>query len=90
MKSSTIVMEKQCTLNCPIESSFRELSVCCLRSVTPAEIVDAIFQQTGRQLDRKDVELPDMPSLGTYQASIKLHPEVTGSFNVVVQREKNT
>ncbi len=57
--------------------------------MTPAEIVDAIFQQTGRQLDRKDVELPDMPSLGTYQASIKLHPEVTGSFNVVVQREKN-
>ncbi len=58
-------------------------------SVTPTEIVEAIFQQTGRQLDKKDVELPEISTLGTYQASIKLHPEVSGNFNVVVQREKN-
>ena len=67
---------------CP-EGSF---GVC---SVTPTEIVDAIFQQTGRQLDKKDVELPEITHLGTYQASIRLHPEVNGVFNVVVQREKN-
>jgi len=58
-------------------------------SVTATEIVEAIFQQTGRQLDKKDVELPEISTLGTYQASIKLHPEVSGNFNVVVQREKN-
>lgn len=61
----------------------------CMCSVTPTEIVEAIFQQTGRQLDKKDVELPEISTLGTYQASIKLHPEVSGNFNVVVQREKN-
>ncbi len=60
-----------------------------MRSVTPAEIVDAIFQQTGRQLDKKDIELPEISTLGTYPASIRLHPEVSGVFNVVVQREKN-
>ena len=60
-----------------------------MRSVTPTEIVDAIFQQTGRQLDKKDVELPEITHLGTYQASIRLHPEVNGVFNVVVQKEKN-
>jgi large subunit ribosomal protein L9 len=60
-----------------------------MHSVTSQEIVDAIFQQTGRKLERKDVELPDVSTVGTYQASIRLHPEVLGTFNVVVQREKN-
>ena len=59
-------------------------------SVTSTEIVDAIFQQTGRQLDKRDVELPEITHLGTYQASIRRHPEVNGVFNVVVQREKNS
>lgn len=58
-------------------------------SVTTAEIVDAIFKQTGRELDKKDIELPEISKLGTYTASIRLHPEVVGTFNVVVQREKN-
>ena len=57
--------------------------------MTTQEIVDAIFQQTGRQLEKKDVELPEISTVGTYQASIRLHPEVLGTFNVVVQREKN-
>ncbi|KAK9908132.1 hypothetical protein WJX75_003058 [Coccomyxa subellipsoidea] len=58
-------------------------------SVTTAEIVDAIFQQTGRELNKKDIELPEITSLGTFPATIRLHPEVIGTFNVVVQREKN-
>ena len=58
-------------------------------SVTTQEIVTAIFQQTGRNLDKKDVELPEITETGTYPASIRLHPEVLGTFNVVVQREKN-
>ncbi|CAL8469355.1 g8896 [Coccomyxa elongata] len=58
-------------------------------SVTTAEIVDAIFKQTGRELEKKDIELPEISKLGTYTASIRLHPEVVGTFNVVVQREKN-
>ena len=34
--------------------------------VTSTDIVDAI-QQTGRQLDKKDVELPKISTLGTYR-----------------------
>ena len=59
------------------------------RSVTPAEIVAAIAQQTGRELDKRDVELPEIKTVGTYDARVRLHPEVFGEFKVVVQREKN-
>ena len=57
--------------------------------MTPAEIVAAIAQQTGRELDKRDVELPDIKTVGTYDARVRLHPEVFGEFKVVVQREKN-
>lgn len=52
-------------------------------------MVEAIFKQTGQELNKKDVELPEMLNLGSYAASIRLHPEVVGQFTVVVQREKN-
>lgn len=58
-------------------------------SVTAAEVVEAIAQQTGRTLDKKKVELPEIKLVGAYDATVKLHPEVVGSFKVVVQREKN-
>lgn len=57
--------------------------------MTTQEIVDAIFQQTGRELDKKAITLPEIKTLGTFDASIKLHPEVVGSFKVVVQKEKS-
>lgn len=56
-------------------------------SVTAQELVDAIRMQTGRELDRKAVTLPEIKTLGTFDASIKLHPEVTGFFKVVVQKD---
>eukprot|EP00873_Tetraselmis_striata_P037974 jgi/Tetstr1/458238/TSEL_044726.t1 len=56
-------------------------------SVTTQEIVDAIAQQTGRELNKKDVTLPEIKSLGTYDAEIKLHPKVSGRFKVVVQKD---
>jgi large subunit ribosomal protein L9 len=62
----------------------------CLRSVTPAEIVAAIAQQTGRELEKRDVELPEIKTVGTFDARVRLHPEVFGEFKVVVQREKGT
>ncbi len=57
-------------------------------SVTTAEVVEAIAQQTGRTLNKKDVELPEIKSIGSFDASIKLHPEVVGTFKIVVQKEK--
>jgi large subunit ribosomal protein L9 len=76
----------------PVNINLPMVSDCtgiCSCSVTTAEIVDAIFQQTGRELNKKDIELPEITSLGTFPATIRLHPEVIGTFNVVVQREKN-
>ena len=57
--------------------------------MTAQEVVSAIFQQTGRELNKKDIEMPEITETGTYPVSIRLHPEVVGTFNVVVQREKN-
>jgi len=57
-------------------------------SVTEQEVVDAIEAQTSRKLNKKLIELPDIKKLGTYEATVKLHPNVTGRFKVVVQKEK--
>ena len=57
-------------------------------AVTTTEVVAAIEQQTGRSLDKREVTLPEIKTLGTYEATVRLHPEVTGAFKVVVQKEK--
>ena len=44
--------------------------------------------QTGRSLDKKLVELPEISTLGTYDASIRLHPEVSGVFKLVIVKDK--
>lgn len=66
----------------------RTLITRIFHSVTTAEVVDAIAQQTGKQLDKREVTLPDIKTLGNYDATVRLHPEVVGTFKVVVQREK--
>ncbi len=54
-------------------------------SVTPAEIVDAVKAASGPVLDRRRLEVPGhIKSTGTYPVKIKLHPEVTASFNLNV------
>ncbi|MFI6243549.1 50S ribosomal protein L9 [Micromonospora sp. NPDC050795] len=54
-------------------------------SVTPAEIVDAVKTASGPVLDRRRLEVPGhIKSTGTYPVKIKLHPEVTASFNLNV------
>ncbi len=57
-------------------------------AVTTAEVIAAIEQQTGRVLDKRGVTLPDIKTLGTYDVTVRLHPEVVGEFKVVVQKEK--
>lgn len=53
------------------------------------EVVDAIYQQTGRVIQEADLVLPDIKSVGTYECTVKLHPEVIGTFSVVIQKEKS-
>lgn len=55
-------------------------------SVQPSEITEFIERQTGQKLDASKMELPEIKTLGTYDASIKLHPEVIGTFKVQVTK----
>ena len=55
-------------------------------SVTAAEVADAVEQQTGKALDKKAITVPDISEVGTYDITVKLHPEVTGEFQLEVQK----
>jgi len=54
-------------------------------TVTAPELVALIKNVTGLEVDRRDVEIPDINKLGTYPVEIKLHVEVTATVNVIVQ-----
>lgn len=56
-------------------------------SVTTQDVVEAIRMQTGRELDKKAVTLPEIKTLGSYETTVRLHPEVLGAFKVVVQKD---
>jgi len=53
-------------------------------TVTAPELVTLIKDVTGLEVDRRDVEIPDINKLGTYPVEIKLHPEVIATINLVV------
>jgi len=58
-------------------------------SITSAEIVEAVRTAGGPALDRRRLEMPTaLKSVGKYQVSIKLHPEVTARFNLDVVKAK--
>ncbi len=53
-------------------------------TVTTAEVAEAIKAATGQEVDKRDIEIPDVDQLGTYKATLKLHPEVTVTIDVEV------
>ena len=54
-------------------------------SVSTKEIAQATKEQTGLELDKKKMHLPDgIKALGTYEVPIKLHPQVTAKLTVQV------
>ena len=55
-------------------------------SVTAAEVADAVEQQTGKALDKKAIDVPEISEVGVYDVTVKLHPEVVGEFKVDVQK----
>jgi large subunit ribosomal protein L9 len=58
-------------------------------SVTPSEVQEAVKAAGGPELDRRRIELPGhIKSLGQYQVSVRLHPDVTAKFalNVVASK----
>ncbi len=56
-------------------------------SVTDREVAALILEKTGQEIDRRDIDLPEVRHLGTYTADIKLHPEVSVSVTVEVIAE---
>ncbi|MGF1493462.1 MAG: 50S ribosomal protein L9 [Microcoleaceae cyanobacterium] len=53
-------------------------------TVTDRDVVEAIQQATGQEVDRRGVTLPDIHQLGSYKAQIKLHSEVTAEVEIQV------
>ena len=53
-------------------------------TVTTQEIADVIKQQAGIEVDRRGIEVPDISTLGNYQAEVRLHPEVTATVDFQV------
>lgn len=59
-------------------------------SVTTADIAKALYAQ-GFEIDKKRIALPEaIKRLGTYQASVRLHPEVTANVTVEVKSEEES
>ncbi|MBF2036671.1 MAG: 50S ribosomal protein L9 [Leptolyngbyaceae cyanobacterium T60_A2020_046] len=56
-------------------------------TVTSADVAEVIQTNTGKEVDRRDITLPDINKLGEYQATIKLHAEVTATLNLRVAAE---
>lgn len=53
-------------------------------SVTAADVCEAVKLQTNQDLDKKTIEMGDIRETGNHSISVKLHPEVTATFTLVV------
>eukprot|EP00270_Netrium_digitus_P019748 TRINITY_DN786_c0_g1_i1.p1 TRINITY_DN786_c0_g1~~TRINITY_DN786_c0_g1_i1.p1 ORF type:complete len:223 (+),score=49.95 TRINITY_DN786_c0_g1_i1:48-671(+) len=53
-------------------------------TVTTADLADIIKANTGKEVDKKDITLPEIKEVGQYTAQIKLHPEVVAEVRVTV------
>ena len=53
-------------------------------TVTTQEVADIIKQQTGMEVDKRGITVPDIGTTGIYEVEVKLHPEVTATVNIEV------
>ncbi len=53
-------------------------------TVTSQDIADAIKAAVNVEIDRRDLEVPEVKSIGEYTATLKLHPEVSVSLTFSV------
>ncbi len=55
-------------------------------SVTNKEISEAAHEQTGLDIDKKKIVLPEpIKAVGDYKVTVKLHPEVSASLSLKVE-----
>ena len=55
-----------------------------LGTVTNGDVAEAIETATKRQIDRRDITVPEIHRTGNYKVQVKLHPEVIAEINLEV------
>ena len=53
-------------------------------TVTNADVSEAIEAATKKEIDRRDITVPDIHRKGSYKVKVKLHNEVTAEINLEV------
>lgn len=53
-------------------------------SVTAQDVADVIKEKAGQDVDRRGITVPDISQIGTYTATVKLHPEVSAEVEIEV------
>lgn len=53
-------------------------------TVTNADVADVIKDLASIEVDRRNIEVPEISKLGNYTIQVKLHPEVTADVNIQV------
>ncbi|MGB7564749.1 MAG: 50S ribosomal protein L9 [Prochlorococcaceae cyanobacterium] len=53
-------------------------------TVTNGDVAEAIEAATKKEVERRDITVPDIHRTGTYKVQVKLHPEVVAEINLEV------
>jgi large subunit ribosomal protein L9 len=53
-------------------------------TVTNGDVAEVIEEATKKEVDRRDITVPDIHRTGKYKVSVKLHSEVTAEINLEV------
>ncbi len=56
-------------------------------SVTDREVAQLILAKSTLEIDRREITVPDIKQIGTYDVDIKLHAEVTATVKIQVVPE---
>ena len=53
-------------------------------TVTNGDVAEIIKSSTKKEVERRNIQVPDIHTLGSYKVQIKLHQEVTAEVNIEV------
>ena len=53
-------------------------------TVTNGEVAEVIQEATKKEIDRRDITVPEIHRIGKYKVQVKLHNEVTAEINLEV------
>ena len=53
-------------------------------SVTNGDIAEAILEATKKEIDRRNIEVPEIHGTGKYKVQVKLHSDITAEINLEV------